>query len=124
MHGVPVGQCRRDRCSRCAVGSDFSPSCSVKRVLSAPNAPEAHVAVALLENAGIDAVVRGEHMGAMPLGPASRPSVWVRDEDYESACKVLGVEPESSASANEAKSPVRLLVIGIIVLLLLLLLRA
>ena len=94
----------------------------MKRVLSAPNAPEAHVAVAVLENAGIDAVIRGEHMGALPLGPASRPSVWVRDEDYESACKLLGVEPESPTASTG--SPIRPLIIGIIILLLFLVLRA
>jgi len=96
----------------------------VKRVVTTNNGAEAHVAAAVLENAGIEAVVRGEHMGALPLGPASRPSVWVRDEDYESACKTLGVEPESSPSASQAKSPVGFLVLGIIVLLLLLLLQA
>lgn len=95
----------------------------MKRVLSAPNAPEAHVAVALLENAGIEAVVRGEHMGALPLGPASRPSVWVRDEDYDAACKVLGVEPETAPANNQAKAPVRLLILAIIVLILFGLLR-
>lgn len=94
----------------------------MKQILSAPNAPEAHVAAAVLENAGIAAVIRGEHMGALPLGSASRPSVWVRDEDYESACKLLGVEPEASTPA--AGSPVRPLIIGIIILLLFLLLRS
>ena len=94
----------------------------MKQVLSAPNAAEAHVAAAVLENAGIDAVIRGEHMGGLPLGPASRPSVWVRDEDYESACKLLGIDPEPATPATS--SPVRPLIIGIIILLLFLLLRA
>ncbi|HEV8365357.1 MAG TPA: DUF2007 domain-containing protein [Gemmatimonadaceae bacterium] len=93
----------------------------MRQVLSAPNAPEAHVAVAVLENEGIDAVVRGEHMGALPLGPASRPSVWVRDEDYEAACKILGVGPESPTAT---KPPYRGLIIAIILLLLFLLLQA
>ena len=94
----------------------------MKQVLSAPNAAEAHVAAAVLENAGIEAVIHGEHMGALPLGPASRPSVWVREEDYESACEVLGIEPEPATPATG--SPVRPLIIGIIILLLFLLLRA
>ena len=94
----------------------------MKQVLSVPNAAEAHVAVAVLENAGIDAAIRGEHMGALPLGPASRPSVWVRDEDYEAACKILGVAPEPSTPAKG--SPLRPLIIAIIVLLLFLLLQA
>jgi hypothetical protein len=94
----------------------------MKRVLSAPNAEEAHVAVAVLANAGIEAVIRGEYMGALPLGPASRPSVWVRDEDYDAACGILDVTPEPPSAVSQ-KSPVKLLIVLIIVLLLLLLLR-
>lgn len=63
----------------------------MRKLLVAANAPEAHVAVATLDNAGIEAVIRGEHMAAFPPGHASGPSVWVRDEDYEAACDVLGV---------------------------------
>ena len=94
----------------------------MKRVLSAPNAEEAHVAVAVLGNAGIEAVIRGEYMGALPLGPASRPSVWVRDEDYDAACEVLGISPEP-APVTPQKSPVKLLIVLIIVVALLLLLK-
>ena len=47
--------------------------------------------MAVLENSGIEAVVRGEHMGGLPVGIDSRPSVWVRDEDYDAACELLGV---------------------------------
>jgi hypothetical protein len=94
----------------------------VKSVLSAPNAAEAHVAVAVLANAGIEGVIRGEHMGALPFGPASRPSVWVRDEDYDAACEVLGVVPEPPTNTTQ-KSPVWLLVTLIFVLILFALLR-
>ncbi|MGH7712800.1 MAG: DUF2007 domain-containing protein, partial [Gemmatimonadaceae bacterium] len=96
---------------------------AMKRVLTAPNAPEAHVVAAVLENAGIEAVIRGEHMGALPLGPASRPSVWVRDEDYDTACELLDVKPELANPSNQARSPVRLLIVVIIMLILVLLLR-
>ncbi|MGQ0640732.1 MAG: putative signal transducing protein [Gemmatimonadaceae bacterium] len=63
----------------------------MKQVLRTPNAAEAHVAVAALENAGIEAVIQDEFMGALPVAPNAYPSVWVRDEDYAEACEVLGV---------------------------------
>lgn len=90
MHGDREGSCRR-------ANSDF-----MRRLLSAANAPEAHVAVATLDNAGIDAVIRGEHMAAFPAGPGFGPSVWVRDEDYDAACDILGVvkTPVDSAPGN------------------------
>ncbi len=88
----------------------------MKRVLSAPNAAEAHVAVAVLESAGIEAVIRGEYMGALPLGAISSPSVWVRDEDYDAACEALGV-PANAAQATESSAPpYRLMLIVIIAL--------
>jgi hypothetical protein len=77
----------------------------VKRVLVAPNAPEAHVAAAALESAGIEAAIHGEHMGAFPAGPVSRPSVWVRDEDYAAACEVLGVAQDASQTSPAAGRP-------------------
>ena len=94
----------------------------MRSVLSTPNAAEAHVAVSVLANAGIEAVIRGEHMGSLPLGPASRPSVWVSDEDYAAACEVLGVTPEPPQTTPQ-KSPVWWLLAIIGVLLLLALLR-
>jgi hypothetical protein len=96
----------------------------MKRVLSAPNAAEAHVAVAALESAGIDGVIRGEFMGALPLGPISRPSVWVRDENYAEACKLLGVIPDAEQLADHSttRSPMRvMLIIAVIILVLLVL---
>jgi putative signal transducing protein len=90
MHGDREESCQR-------ANSDL-----MRRVLVAANAPEAHVAVATLESAGIEAVIRGEHMAAFPAGPNSGPSVWVRDEDYEVACDLLGVvkTPVDSGRAN------------------------
>ncbi len=94
----------------------------MKSVLNVPNAAEAHVAVALLANSGIEAVIRGEHMGALPLGPASRPSVWVRDEDYTAACEVLGVTAEPPPTSPQ-RSPIWALVAIILALILFALLR-
>jgi hypothetical protein len=79
--------------------------------------------VAVLENAGIEAVVRGEHMGALPLGPASHPSVWVQDEDYDAACEILGIAPEPEA-ASQSGAPRWVLLAAIVVLILLLMLRS
>lgn len=117
MRGDPGAPCRR------AANAPIHGKV-VKRILSAANAPEAHVAVAVLENAGIEAVVQGEHMGGLPAGLASRPSVWVRDEDYDTACELLGVKPEPTTQSNTGKSQLRLLVVAIIALVLLLLLQS
>jgi len=97
----------------------------MKRVLTTPNAPEAHVALATLDSAGIDAVIRGEHMGAIPAGPISQPSVWVRDEDYSDACRVLGVAEDMSQTGNSTprNSPIRTMLIIATALLVLLLLQ-
>ncbi|MGQ0539842.1 MAG: putative signal transducing protein [Gemmatimonadaceae bacterium] len=95
----------------------------MQRVLTAPNAPEAHVAAAVLENAGIAAEIRGEHMGGFPPGPASLPSVWVADHDYAAACELLDVQPEPAAPA-ERKSALWVLIAAAGALLLLLLLQS
>jgi putative signal transducing protein len=92
----------------------------MKRVLSAPNAAEAHVAVAKLESVGIEATTLGEHMGALPLGPASRPSVWVSDEDHAAACEALGISPESTAATQAGAPPYRAMAVVLIALALML----
>lgn len=92
----------------------------MKRVLTTPNAAEAHLAVATLESVGIEAVVLGEHMGALPLGPASRPSVWVKDEDVGAACQALGVSVEATREADAGAPPYRVMVIILLALALLL----
>lgn len=92
----------------------------MKRVLTTPNAAEAHVAVATLDSVGIESVVLGEHMGAMPLGPASRPSVWVRDEDHEAACKALGVPVTKLPDAEPSAPPYKVIVTVLIALALML----
>lgn len=66
------------------------------------NAAEAHVAAAALENAGIEAMIQGEHMASLPIGPNSHPSVWVRDEDYAAACDVLGVRLTQETRAERS----------------------
>jgi hypothetical protein len=95
----------------------------MKRVLTSTNAAEAHVGAAVLENAGIAAEIRGEFMGGLPMGPVSAPSLWVNEEDYDAACELLGVVPDSR-TANESKSPVRMLVAILAALALLLLLQS
>lgn len=92
----------------------------MKRVLTTHNAAEAHLAVATLESVGIEAVVLGEHMGALPLGPASRPSVWVKDEDLGAACEALGVSVEATREADASAPPYRVIVIILVALALLL----
>lgn len=92
----------------------------MKRVLSTPNAAEAHVAVAKLESVGIEATVLGEHMGGLPLGSASRPSVWVRDEDHDAACEALGISPEDARATEGGAPPYRAVAAGVIVLALML----
>jgi hypothetical protein len=96
----------------------------MKRVLSPRNAAEAHIAAATLESAGIEAAIHGEHMGAFPAGPATTPSVWVRDEDYAAACKLLGVEPDTTPPATAGRSPAWIILAVIVALLLLMLARA
>lgn len=91
----------------------------MKRVLISTNAAEAHVGAAVLENAGIAAEIRGEFMGGLPMGPSSAPSLWVSDEDYMEACRLLDVQPESTTSSS--KAPLRMFV-GIVAALLILLL--
>jgi hypothetical protein len=93
----------------------------MKRVLTSTNAAEAHVGAAVLENAGITAEIRGEFMGGLPMGPSSAPSLWVNDEDYVEACRLLGIQPESTARSSN--SPLRMLVGIVAVLMLLLLLQ-
>jgi hypothetical protein len=95
----------------------------MKRVMSTRNAPEAHVAAATLESAGIQAVIHGEHMGAFPAGPASTPSIWVRDEDYVAACKLLDVQPDLTPPATAGRSPAWLILAVIVALVLLMLAR-
>lgn len=95
----------------------------MKRVLSVPNAAEAHVAVAALENAGIEAVIRGEHMGALPLGAGSQPSVWVEDEDYGAAREVLGLPAQDAKSGERPVSTKSLLWIIVAMLLAIVALR-
>jgi hypothetical protein len=94
-------------------------------VLTTTNAPEAHVALAALDSAGIDAVIRGEHMGALPAGPIARPSVWVRDEDYIAACEVLGVpaEEKPADSSDTSSAMLRVMIVIVAVLLILILLQ-
>jgi Putative prokaryotic signal transducing protein len=82
---------------------------AMKQVLSAPNAAEAHVALAALESAGIEGVIRDEFAGALPLGPISRPTVWVRDEDYQAACDALGVRAAAEPTTTTG-SPMKALV--------------
>jgi hypothetical protein len=94
----------------------------MRRVLNTTTAAEAHVGAAVLENAGIAAVIRGEFMGALPTGPSSAPSLWVNDDDYEAACELLGVVPER-APASQTNSSTRFLVGALIALGLLLLLQ-
>jgi hypothetical protein len=91
----------------------------MKKVITTPNAAEAHVALATLESAGIDAVIQGE-FATLELGPITRPSVWVRDEDYAEACKTLGVVVESVQSASSKGPSLRTLLLIAIVLLVIL----
>lgn len=88
----------------------------MKLVLRSTNAAEAHVAAAALENAGIQAVIQGEYMGALPVGPASLPSLWVQDEDYAEACEILGVAV-AQPGTEDRTSPLRPLVWIVIALL-------
>ena len=74
----------------------------MKQVTSTKTAAEAHVALAALENAGIEGMIQGEHMGTLPLGPGSYPSVWVRDEDYAAACELLGVGASATPRADRS----------------------
>ncbi len=55
---------------------------------------EAHLVQALLAEHGIAAIVQGEALwsaaGGLPLGPASAPSVWLRDDgDVERAGRLI-----------------------------------
>lgn len=85
----------------------------MKQVLSAATPAEAFLAQAVLEAAGIRAVVSGEHRfamaGGIPVGPDTRPSVWViDDQDADDARDILarGSPPEDEDPGTEAtKSP-------------------
>lgn len=92
----------------------------MRRLLSAANAPEAHLVVATLDNAGIDAVIRGEHMAAFPAGPGFGPSVWVREEDYDAACDILGV-PKTPVESTPTRPSMWILVAVIVALSMMLL---
>jgi len=86
----------------------------MRRVLVTSNPAAAHIAVASLENADIEAVVQGEHMAGLPAGPNALPSVWVRDEDFEQAIAILGVStPDSPASVapKRPSSPLKILAV-------------
>lgn len=92
----------------------------MKKVITAPNAAEAHVALATLESAGIDGVIQGEFT-TLELGPITRPTVWVRDEDYAAACKTLGVPMEPSTEPAPTKGPpLRTMLLILLVLLIVL----
>jgi hypothetical protein len=86
----------------------------MKRVFIARGVSEAHLVRAYLENAGIDASVRGEELstvfGGIPIDGESLPSVWVaEDSDYDRALDLIhqtsrysGPGPPCEAEADDA----------------------
>jgi Putative prokaryotic signal transducing protein len=81
----------------------------MKRVYQAANSVEAHMIAHLLEQAGLEAHVQGEHLqsgaGELPVGLVA---VAVADEDVEAARAVIREwEAKSTPSAREASSPPR-----------------
>jgi hypothetical protein len=80
----------------------------MKRVFIARGVSEAHLIRAYLENAGIDAIVRGEDLstvfGGIPIDGDSLPSVWVLDEDNYAPAMDLIRETSPSAEPGEDHS--------------------
>jgi hypothetical protein len=81
----------------------------MKRVYQAANSVEAHMIVHLLEQAGVQAHVQGEHLqsgaGELPVGLVS---VAVQDEDVETARSVIrDWEAKSTPSSRETPPPTR-----------------
>jgi Putative prokaryotic signal transducing protein len=81
----------------------------MKRVYQAANSVEAHMIVHLLEQAGVEAHVQGEHLqsgaGELPVGLVA---VAVQDEDVEQARAVIREwEARTTSSAREPSPPTR-----------------
>jgi hypothetical protein len=81
----------------------------MKRVYQAANSVEAHMIVHLLEQAGVEAHVQGEHLqsgaGELPVGLVA---VAVQDQDVEAARAVIREwEAKTTPSTREASPPLR-----------------
>ncbi len=65
----------------------------MRRVYRARDPADAHLAAGALEQEGIDAEVRGEHLwsvrGEVPLTPETCPSVWVADDQDAARAEAL-----------------------------------
>jgi hypothetical protein len=76
----------------------------MKQVYMAGNPIEAHIVVDLLGDAGIEAMVRGEHIyavrGALPI---EYPTVWVlHDDDYDRARELaLAYERDQTTAEDD-----------------------
>ncbi len=65
----------------------------MQNVYTARDGMEAHYVRGLLEQAGVNALVLGESLGAargdLPMTQQTLPSVWVSDDEIEPAMKVV-----------------------------------
>lgn len=77
----------------------------MKKVYTADDPVAANLLKELLDNAGIDATVEGERLhplqGAIPI---VNPTVWVREEDYEAACRIVAEYERSRGAAAPSES--------------------
>lgn len=78
----------------------------MKQVYGAKDPFEVHLIKNLLENEGIQVVVRGEHLfglrGSIPVSQETWPSVWVvQDGDFERAQEVVLRRPRSGDARDK-----------------------
>ena len=61
----------------------------MKRVYSSPDSAQVELTRGMLETANIRCEVRNEVVSRMMMGVQFAPELWVRDEDYEEAVRLL-----------------------------------
>jgi hypothetical protein len=64
----------------------------MKRVYSSPDSAQVELIRSMLEAAKIGCELRNEVVSQVMVGVQFAPELWVRDEDYEEAVRLVGKE--------------------------------
>lgn len=66
----------------------------MKRVFSSPDSAQVELIRSVLETANVPCEVRNQAVSQVMVGMQFAPELWVRDEDYEEAKRLMEAGPD------------------------------